>query len=80
MSDTVKNVILKDLGLATLQQLFDFWRKLLLEGDLGKSIVIRKMWSSLCPRPDVLEFGIIALSFSRLRVDHGRADSARSVC
>jgi len=67
MSDTVKNVILKDLGLLDpwYKQLFDFWRKLLLEGDLGKSIVIRKnvpVVRLIWPKAKMsFEFGIIAL-------------------
>jgi len=72
MSDTVKNVILKDLGLLDpwYKQLFDFWRKLLLEGDLGKSIVIRKnvpVARLIWPKAMVsFEFGIIALAIQQL--------------
>jgi len=44
MSETVKNNILKQLGLFDpwYKQLYTFWSKLLLHGDLGESIVIQK--------------------------------------
>ncbi len=72
MSDTVKNNILKELGLLDpwYKQLFDFWRKLLLHGDLGKSIVMRKgvacvdvMWPKA---KNSFQFGIIALGIQML--------------
>ena len=72
MSETVKNNILKELGLLDpwYKQLYNFWRKLLLEGDLGKSIVMRKG----VPCVDVIwpkaktsfQFGIIALGIQML--------------
>lgn len=71
MSDTVKNVILKDLGLLDpwYKQLFDFWRKLLFEGDLGKSIVLRKnvpVAKLIWPKAKVsFQFGIIALAIQQ---------------
>lgn len=72
MSDTVKNVILKDLGLLDpwYKQLFDFWRKLIFEGDLGKSIVIRKnvpVVKLILPKAKMsFEFGIIALAIQQV--------------
>ena len=43
MSETVKNNILKELGLLDpwYKQLYNFWRNLLLDGDAAKSTVIR---------------------------------------
>ncbi|MDD5917872.1 MAG: ABC transporter permease [bacterium] len=67
MSETVKNNILKELGLLDpwYKQLFNFWRKLILEGDLGKSIVLRKnvpCVDIIIPKAKVsFQFGIIAL-------------------
>lgn len=67
MSDAVKQNILKQLGLLDpwYKQLFNFWRKLLLEGDLGTSIVMRKgvpCIDVIWPKAKVsFKFGIIAL-------------------
>ena len=67
MSEEVKQAILNELGLLDPlpEQLFNFWRKLILEGDLGKSVMIRKN----VPCVDIIipkigysfQFGIIAL-------------------
>lgn len=72
MSETVKKSILSELGLLDpwYKQLYNFWRKLILEGDLGKSIVLRKnvpcvdvMW----PKALVsFQFGIIALVIQQI--------------
>lgn len=67
MSETVKNNILKELGLLDpwYKQLYNFWKKLIIEGDLGKSIVMRKNVPCLeviLPKAVVsFQFGIIAL-------------------
>ena len=67
MSDTVKNNILKELGLLDpwYKQLFNFWKNLVFHGDLGKSIVIRKnvpCVELIMPKAWVsFQFGIIAL-------------------
>jgi oligopeptide transport system permease protein len=72
MTDTVKNVILKDLGLLDpwYIQLGNFWRKLIFEGNLGKSIVIRKnvpVLKLILPKAAVsFQFGIIALVIQQL--------------
>lgn len=72
MSDTVKENILKQLGLLDpwYIALPDFWKDLLIHGDLGESIMIRKglpvteiMW----PKAMVsFEFGIISLGIQLL--------------
>lgn len=67
MSETVKNNILKSLGLLDpwYKQLYNFWEKLILHGDLGKSIVIRKnvpCVDLIVPKAIVsFQFGIVAL-------------------
>ena len=67
MSQTVKDNILKELGLLDpwYKQLYHFWSNLILHGDLGKSIVIRKnvdcikvIWPKAVTS---FKFGIIAL-------------------
>lgn len=72
MSDTVKNQILSELGLLDpwYKQLYSFWNKLILHGDLGKSIVIRKnvpcvevIWPKAVTS---FKFGIIALGVQLL--------------
>lgn len=69
MSETVKNNILKELGLLDpwYKQLFSFWEKLLLKGDLGNSIVLRKgvpCVEVIKPKALVsLQFGSISLVF-----------------
>lgn len=72
MSDTVKENILKELGLLDpwYISLPNFWKDLLVHGDLGESIMIRKglpvteiMW----PKAKVsFEFGIISLGIQLL--------------
>ncbi len=68
MSETVKNNILKELGLLDpwYIQLGNFWKDLLLEGDLGKSIIMRKglpVTEIIWPKAKVsFEFGIISLA------------------
>lgn len=72
MSDTVKENILKELGLLDpwYIALPNFWKDLLIHGDLGESIMIRKglpvteiMW----PKAKVsFEFGIISLGIQLL--------------
>lgn len=68
MSETVKNAILKDLGLLDpwYKQLYNFWEKLLLHGDLGKSIVLRKnvpCIDVIAPKAMVsVQFGLVALA------------------
>jgi oligopeptide transport system permease protein len=67
MSETVKNAVLKGLGLLDpwYKQLFDFWKKLIVNGDLGNSIVMRKnvpCIDIIVPKAIVsFQFGIIAL-------------------
>ncbi len=67
MSDTVKNNILKELGLLDpwYIALPNFWKNLILHGDLGKSIVIRKnvpVGDIIWPKAKVsFQFGIISL-------------------
>ncbi len=68
MSDTVKNNILKELGLLDpwYIALPNFWKNLILHGDLGKSIVIQKevpVGQLIWPKAKVsFEFGIISLA------------------
>ncbi len=68
MSETVKNNILKELGLLDpwYVALPKFWKDLLLHGDLGKSIMIRKglpVTEMIWPKAKVsFEFGIVALA------------------
>ncbi len=72
MSDTVKQNILKELGLLDpwYIALPNFWKKLILEGDLGKSIVIQKnvpVGQLIWPKAKVsFEFGIISLAVQLL--------------
>lgn len=72
MSDTVKNVVLKDLGLLDpwYIQLINFWEKLILHGDLGKSIVMRKnvpCVDIIIPKAIVsFQFGIVSMAFQLL--------------
>lgn len=67
MSDTVKENILKELGLLDpwYIALPNFWKNLILHGDLGKSIVIRKnvpVGDIIWPKAKVsFQFGIISL-------------------
>lgn len=67
MSQVVKDQILKELGLydPLPKQLYNFWTDLLLHGDLGKSIVIRKnvpCMKVIIPKAIVsFKFGIISL-------------------
>lgn len=67
MSDTVKNNILKELGLLDpwYIALPNFWKQVLLEGDFGESIVIRKglpVGELIWPKAKVsFEYGIISL-------------------
>lgn len=67
MSEIVKNAVLKGLGLLDpwYKQLFDFWKKLIVNGDLGNSIVMRKnvpCIDIIVPKAIVsFQFGIIAL-------------------
>lgn len=67
MSDTVKNAVLKQLGLLDpwYKQLYHFWNNLILHGDLGKSIVLRKnvpCGQVILPKAIVsFKFGIVAL-------------------
>lgn len=69
MSETVKNAILNQLGLLDpwYKQLFNFWKNLLVYGDLGTSIVIRKgvpVMDIIWPKALVsFRFGIIAMGF-----------------
>ena len=72
MSETVKNNILDELGLLDpwYTQLYTFWSKLILHGDLGNSIVIRKnvpcvelIWPKAVTS---FKFGIIALGVQLL--------------
>lgn len=68
MSDTVKNNILRELGLLDpwYIELPRFWGKLLLHGDLGESIVMRvgvPVGEIIWPKAKVsFEFGIISLA------------------
>lgn len=67
MSDTVKQTILKEMGLLDpwYIALPNFWKNLILHGDLGKSIVIRKnvpVGQIIWPKAKVsFEFGIVSL-------------------
>ena len=67
MSDAVKNNILRELGLLDpwYVQLMNFWKNLLLHGDLGNSIVLRKgvpCVEVIAPKAAVsFRFGIISL-------------------
>ncbi len=67
MSDTVKNNILKELGLLDpwYIALPNFWKQVLFEGDFGESIVIRKglpVGELIWPKAKVsFEYGIISL-------------------
>ena len=72
MSDTVKENILKQLGLfgPWYVQLGNFWKKLLLHGDLGESIVIQqgaKCVDLIIPKAKwSFQFGAIAMIFQML--------------
>lgn len=72
MSETVKNAVLKSLGLLDpwYTQLYNFWHKLILHGDLGNSIVLRKnvpCVKLIYPKAIVsFKFGIIALAIQEV--------------
>lgn len=72
MSDTVKQTILKEMGLLDpwYIALPNFWKNLILHGDLGDSIVIRKnvpVGQIIWPKAKVsFEFGIISLAIQLL--------------
>lgn len=72
MSDTVKNNILKQLGLFDpwYIQLGNFWKNLLFHGDLGESIVIQqgvKCVDLIVPKAKwSFQFGAIALIFQMI--------------
>lgn len=72
MSDTVKNNILKQLGLFDpwYVQLGNFWKNLLFHGDLGESIVIQqgvKCVDLIIPKAKwSFQFGAIAMVFQML--------------
>lgn len=72
MSDTVKNNILKELGLLDpwYIALPNFWKQALLHGDLGESIVIRKglpVGEVIWPKAKVsFQFGLISLAVQLL--------------
>ena len=72
MSDTVKNNILKELGLLDpwYIALPNFWKQAILEGDLGESIVIRKglpVGEVIWPKAKVsFRYGIVSLGIQLL--------------
>ncbi len=72
MSDTVKNTILKELGLLDpwYIALPNFWKNLIVNGDLGKSIIIQvnvPVGELIWPKAKVsFEFGIISLAVQLL--------------
>ncbi len=72
MSDTVKNTILKELGLLDpwYIALPNFWKNLIINGDLGKSIIIQvnvPVGELIWPKAKVsFEFGIISLAVQLL--------------
>lgn len=72
MSDTVKNAVLKQLGLLDpwYKQLYHFWNNLIMHGDLGKSIVLRKnvpCGQVILPKAIVsFKFGIVALAIQEV--------------
>lgn len=72
MNEVVKNQILKELGLLDpwYKQLFDFWSKLILHGDMGNSIVIRKnvpCFELIWPKAVVsFRFGIVSLVIQQI--------------
>lgn len=72
MSETVKQTILKEMGLLDpwYIALPNFWKNLILHGDLGDSIVIRKnvpVGQIIWPKAKVsFEFGIVSLAIQLL--------------
>lgn len=72
MSDTVKNNILRELGLLDpwYVALPNFWKKLIFHGDLGKSMVIRQnvpVGDIIWPKAKVsFRFGIVSLAIQLL--------------